>query len=75
MAMACNIKQRGRVLRLLVGFILFFTGTLMFVTSVPAETAYWRAFDLALAALGVFMMFEGIMGWCALRAMGFKTKL
>ena len=24
---------------------------------------------------GLFMIFEGVKGWCALRAMGFKTRL
>jgi len=28
----------------------------------------------AVTVAGLFMIFEGIKGWCAVRAMGFKTK-
>lgn len=28
-----------------------------------------------LALVGLFMIFEGIVGWCAIRAMGFKTRI
>jgi hypothetical protein len=29
----------------------------------------------ALLAIGAFQLFEGWKGWCALRAMGIKTKI
>ena len=31
--------------------------------------------DIALLGSGAFMTFEGWSGWCAVRAMGFKTPL
>lgn len=74
MPMTCNIDQFGRVVRFITGMILFFAGTLMFMTAVPGGTAGWRIFQVAIFLVGIFMMFEGIMGWCALRALGFKTK-
>lgn len=70
----CNIDQKGRTVRLLAGFFIFFGGTLLFVTAMPGDTLGWRLFQLFVTALGVFIMFEGVMGWCALRAMGIKTK-
>jgi hypothetical protein len=67
--MQCNIDQRGRVARLLAGFALFFAGTILFVTGQPGVTLGWRIFQAVFTFLGVFMMYEGIMGWCALRAL------
>ena len=72
--MKCNIDSRGRIWRLLVGFLFFFTGTFLFVVSKPAGTPEWRAVQGALALLGFFMMFEGTMGWCALRALVARDK-
>lgn len=70
----CNIDQSGRVVRFLAGMLMFFSGSIMFVTGIPDDSSWWRWFNLALMILGVFITYEGIMGWCALRAMGFKTK-
>jgi hypothetical protein len=35
--------------------------------------ALWAA--LAAFAGGAFMVFEGVKGWCVMRAMGFKTPM
>jgi hypothetical protein len=74
MALTCNIDQFGRVVRFITGMILFFVGTLLFMTAIPGSTTGWRSFQVAMILFGIFAMFEGIMGWCALRAMGVKTK-
>jgi hypothetical protein len=70
----CNLDQRGRVLRFFGGLMMFFGGSILFVVGVPGDTYWWRVFQIGLMVLGVFITYEGIMGWCALRAMGFKTK-
>jgi len=74
MALTCNINSKGRMLRLIAGFFIFFGGTILFVTNIPGTGTGWRLFQIFLTLLGVFIMFEGVMGWCAVRAMGIKTK-
>lgn len=71
----CNIDQSGRVLRFFIGVILFFGGSLIFMLALPGGGLWWRLFQAAVMLLGIFMMFEGAMGWCALRALGVKTRL
>ncbi len=57
--MQCNIDARGKAVRLLFG-----------------GGATWSVIaGLSTIAGGAFMIFEGASGWCAVRAMGFKTKL
>ena len=63
---ARNINKQGRLLRglgalaLLVGSVAGFTISL------------WLG--VGLLASGVFVAFEALRGWCALRACGIKTK-
>ena len=72
--LTCNIDQFGRIVRFITGFLLFFTGSIMFMTAMPGDGLWWRLFQGFITLLGIFILFEGAMGWCALRAMGFKTK-
>ena len=67
--MTCNINSRERILRIVLGFILFFLGTIMFVTNYPGYTTGWRVFQLFFTLLGFFIMLEGTMGWCAIKAL------
>ena len=76
MALACNIDQRGRAVRYRIGFVLLALGVLAYaITSrfnaglVPLLVA------VPLSAGGAFSLFEANRGWCAVRALGFKTKL
>ena len=63
---APNIGSQGRLLRGLGALGLF--------------VAAWFAFDVAtwlgivLLALGGFLLFEALRGWCGLRACGIKTR-
>jgi hypothetical protein len=70
----CNIDRRGRHLRIGVGAVLesagLLLGVLWFLEEVPGWTL-WPA--LAMWISGTFVIFEGLVGWCAVRAMGFKT--
>lgn len=69
--MQCNINGKGKAVRLLSGLCFLVAGalTLVFggVEGIPA------IIGAALLIGGGFMVFEGWSGWCAVRAMGFKT--
>jgi hypothetical protein len=70
----CNIDTRGKTLRLGIGAFLesvgLLLGVLWFLGEVPAW-AIWPAAAIWIA--GMFVIFEALVGWCAVRAMGFKT--
>ena len=53
---------------------MFFLGSIFFVVNIPGDTTSWRLFQIALMLLGTFIMFEGIMGWCAIKAMVSRKK-
>ena len=62
-----NIDNKGRLIRGLGALALFVGAGIGFSVSV------WLG--IALMASGVFVAFEALRGWCALRACGIKTKL
>ena len=61
-----NIDNKGRLVRGIFALMLFVGAGFAFTQSI------WLG--LGLAASGVFVMFEAVRGWCALRACGIKTK-
>ncbi len=63
---APNIEKKGRLLRGL-GAVALFAGGL-------AALKVSLILSLVLLASGVFVLFEALRGWCALRACGIKTK-
>ncbi len=62
-----NIDNKGRLIRGLGALALLVGAGFGFTVSV------WLG--IALMASGVFVAFEALRGWCALRACGIKTKL
>lgn len=74
MALVCNIDQRGRSLRYRIGAGLVCLGVVAgWVTSrFSAGIAPWVVGGLLVAG-GLFSWFEASRGWCAVRALGFKT--
>lgn len=62
-----NIGNGGRLVRGGIAAVLFVSGALL----VP-ERPFVGA---VLLAAGVFVLFEALRGWCALRACGIRTKL
>ena len=76
LSMQCNIDQKGRTARFISGVVtiaaaLIVTGLCYFGRLSPAF--YWLA--AVLVPLGAFQIFEARKGWCAMRAMGFKTPM
>lgn len=76
MAFTCNIDQRGKTFRFVMGAFLetigLGLGALWFLEWTPAWTI-WPAAAIWLS--GMFVLFEALVGWCAVRAMGFKTPI
>jgi hypothetical protein len=62
-----NINNQGRIMRGLVGAGLFIGAGFGWGWSM------WLG--AILLAAGVFVLFEALRGWCALRACGIKTKI
>ena len=76
MPKTCNIDARGRLIRLVWGLILVAGGLLlMLFWALPAGG--WLAWLVAILTIGsgVFAIYEARAGWCAVRAMGFKTPI
>ncbi len=75
--MECNIDAKGREVRVIAGLVVALLGlAVMVLAATGGITGIWPWFVGAAALLGGgFAMFEGWAGWCALRAMGFRTKI
>ena len=73
--MHCNIDQRGRRSRIISGAIVDLIGIGIFVIGVMRDNLGALIAGGVLSLVGAFMIFEGVRGWCALRAMGVKTPL
>lgn len=70
--MTCNIDRTGRRMRAAMGAGLVVVAMGWFALM---PSAHWAIHGgQALLALGgAFAVFEGLVGWCAIRAMGVKT--
>lgn len=66
--MHCNIDSKGRTIRAINAFILMLVALFVWWIQWPV----W--ISAILGACGLFSGFEAAKGWCALRAMGIKTK-
>ncbi|NCF41077.1 MAG: hypothetical protein GWP75_13270 [Planctomycetia bacterium] len=71
--MKCNIDAKGKAVRLLSGLTCLLAGVLVLV--IGGIEGPMLFVGIALLGSGAFMTFEGWSGWCAVRAMGFKTPL
>ncbi|MSR29640.1 MAG: hypothetical protein EXS03_08725 [Phycisphaerales bacterium] len=70
MGLQCNIDQRGRLLRVLAGALIGGPGWLLIVLRFTGiVTGDWAWFVGGfLAFLGLVLVLQGALGWCALRA-------
>jgi len=73
--MQCNIDARGKAARLIIGAVVLIIGVAL-VALWWQGSAEWALFAALGAGLGgAFAMFEGAAGWCALRALGVRTRI
>jgi hypothetical protein len=76
MKLACNIDARGKAVRLIWGLATLAAGLIVLgFRAAPGGGWLAWAVSLALIAAGAFGIFEARTGWCAVRAMGFKTRV
>jgi membrane-bound ClpP family serine protease len=76
MPFTCNIDAKGKRYRFVQGVILTLIGLILIILwAFRAGDALSWATSLACLLIGLFCIFEARAGWCALRAMGIKTKL
>tara|TARA_B100001750_G_C15056635_1_gene374208 strand:+ start:316 stop:549 length:234 start_codon:yes stop_codon:yes gene_type:complete len=77
MAFECNIDARGKAVRMKLGIRLIIISliltTLTYFEIIPT-TFGWLATTASFGG-GAFTIWESRMGWCVVRAMGFKTKI
>jgi hypothetical protein len=71
----CNIDQTGKKYRLRYGSILLMVAAFSYFFTLDLGIIILQIAQGILALVGLFMIFEGIVGWCAIRAMGFKTRI
>ena len=75
--MECNIDARGKVVRMVGGMFSLFVGIIVgvLIGLNIFTTSEWLSVAVILIVSGCFAIFESRAGWCAVRAMGFKTPL
>lgn len=74
--MQCNIDQRGRVARIITGAIAEAIGiglVIAWYSEALPQWALWAGIGAIVG--GNFSIFEGVKGWCVVRAMGLKTPM
>lgn len=71
----CNIDRKGARMRRIGGAMLLTLAAIIagLAWHIPSKWLWYVAAGMAIG--GGFMLFEGLNGWCVLRAMGIKTKL
>ena len=65
----CNIDRKGRNVRLITGFLAL--GIAAWLWWSKGE-AFW---SIGLLTAGALALYEGLRGWCVLRAFGMRTPL
>lgn len=71
--MQCNIDSKGKAVRLVIGLASLTAGLLVLVFAGTEGAPL--GIGIGCLAGGAFATFEGWSGWCAVRAMGFKTRI
>lgn len=73
MGFTCNIDRRGRTIRGGLGILVLSAGTAAWALTSSPRGEFVGVSVAILILSGAFMVFEAIIGWCAIRAMGKKT--
>ena len=73
----CNIDARGKGVRLTSGLVMMLIGAGLLASCAAGILAGdWPTYiGIGLLAAGAFGVFEGWVGWCAIRALGFRTRI
>lgn len=64
----CNIGWGGRALRLATGLLFLGNGLMMWATGLPGTGVGSRLLQGFLVLFGLFVVYEGAVGWCAVKA-------
>ena len=79
MGLTCNIDRRGVRARAIAGGVLVGLGVVAGVAAFVFDAGAARTgaiiASVSLLIGGGFCLFEAANGWCAVRALGFRTKL
>jgi hypothetical protein len=76
MPLTCNIDSRGKRARLIYGILTIALGLGLIVFWALPQGEIWKwVISIACVLGGAFAIFEARAGWCAVRAMGFKTPM
>lgn len=73
MGLACNLDRKGRVVRGVAGGLLIASSLVLCIAVLTEASTGLRLLGLIPGLLGLFAIFESVNGWCAVRALGFKT--
>ncbi|MCB1236957.1 MAG: DUF2892 domain-containing protein [Verrucomicrobiae bacterium] len=63
----CNIDRKGRAARILAGLACLGAAAWLYAAK---GDVFWSS---GLGALGLVALYEGLRGWCVLRAFGMRT--
>ncbi len=75
MPLPCNIVAKGKLARLIWGMLLLVFGIILLILwALPVGSIVSWVFTGICFAGGVFALFEARAGWCAVRAMGIRTR-
>ena len=75
MGLTCNIDAAGKRARLQGGIAAVLLAIVVAGVAYASDIAWLWMVDAVLILGGGLMIFEARAGWCAMRAMGFKTKI
>jgi hypothetical protein len=75
MDLACNIDKKGRAVRIIGGALFDVTGLATIGLGMLVKEKIYLFAGGTASVIGTFMIYEGLRGWCAVRAMGFRTPL
>lgn len=76
MPLTCNIDAKGRRWRFIGGIALIVIGLFFaMLWTIWNQTVVPLILSAVCLLAGLFCIFQAKAGWCALRAMGFKTKV
>ena len=70
----CNIRRGGRTLRLVAGLFFVGDGIFMAMVDMPGSDVGSRLFQAFFILAGLFMIYEGAVGWCAMKAIMERKK-